>query len=468
MKNLLLIFLLLPFIGNGQLLKSAGWEASESLGSIGYVEGCCSYSVTKSDSVKHSGSLSGRFELRSTDPVTNSKRAEQTFYNNVTNPNVDVRWYDFWLFIPNDPAWLTDVKEEVIWQFHDKGPNCSASPVLAMEIINNSYRIRSRYSVADYCNTGNRVERPAVGLGSIAGDKGKWVRWTIYANFVSNSNGFYYIYKNGVEVDKLLNAPMSYVGSQYPYMKGGIYKWVWTGSGSTSNRRIIYWDDLRIYGKNTTYNDIFGTPTNIKPVVSAGPDKNLTYGTTSTVPNGSATDADGSIVSMNWSQVSGPSTVTFSSTSVTGPTVGNLVSGTYELRFRATDNAGDSAIDFMQIIVAPPMPNVPPTVDASSTQTFYNGHITQFTLTAVVGDPDGPTPSVVWSQVAGPTSTITSPTAPTTTVTGITDGDYVYQIKVTDSSGDYVIQEVSVKVATHRIITIIPGQKVIFKAGISL
>lgn len=354
-----------------QLLKSAGWEASESLSSIGYVEGCCSYSVTKSDSVKHSGSYAGRYELRSTDPVTNSKRAEQTFYNNVTNPNVDVRWYDFWLFIPNDPAWLTDVKEEVIWQYHDKGPTCSASPVLSLEIINNTYRIRTRYSTADYCNTGNRVERTPVYLsGNIQGDKGKWVRWTVYANFTADNNGFAYVYKNGTEVFKIVNSPMSYVGSQYPYMKGGIYKWVWTGSGSTSNRRIIYWDDLRIYGKNTTYNDIFGTPVNIKPVVNAGPDKNLTYGTSSTVPNGSATDADGTIASLNWSQTSGPNTVTFSNTAVTSPTVGNLITGTYTLRFRATDNAGDSAIDYMTITVAAAAPDLPPTVDATSTQNF--------------------------------------------------------------------------------------------------
>jgi hypothetical protein len=465
--RLIIFFLALAFDVSAQLLKSAGWEASESLGSIGYVEGCCSYSVTKSDSVKHSGSYSGRYELRSTDPVTNSKRAEQTVWNNSSNPNTSTRWYDVYMMIPNDPAWLNDPKAESIWQFHDKSSGCSASPPLNIEIRNSTYYIDTRYSTADYCVTGNRIERTPVAIGSINGDKGKWVRWTINYYPIANNTGYIYVYKDGVEVFKLVNAYTNYVGSQFPYFKIGVYKWTWTSSGSTSTRRTLYVDDLKIYGSSTTKDDIFPPTTNIKPVVNAGPDKNLTYGTTSTVPNGSATDADGIISSLKWEQIGGPNTVTFSSTSTTSPTVGNLITGTYQLRFRATDNAGDSAVDYMTITVAAAAPNLPPTVDATSTQNFYS-RTDQITLSAVIGDPDGPTPTLVWTQLTGPVSTITAPTAATTTVTGIVDGDYVFLITVTDSSGDSISQEVSVKVSTWRIITITPGVKVIFRPSTSL
>ncbi|RYY95376.1 MAG: T9SS type A sorting domain-containing protein, partial [Chitinophagaceae bacterium] len=81
-------------------------------------------------------------------------------------------------------------------------------------------------------------------------------------------------------------------------------------------------------------------PANEPPVADAGTDKTITLPTNSTVLNGSGSDADGTIASYAWSQVSGPSTATFSSKTVAAPTVSGLVQGTYVFALVVKDNAG--------------------------------------------------------------------------------------------------------------------------------
>src|SRR6476661_8891420 len=58
-----------------------------------------------------------------------------------------------------------------------------------------------------------------------------------------------------------------------------------------------------------------GTGTNQAPTVNAGADQTITLPTNSVTVTGTATDADGSIASYQWSQVSGPSTATIANTS---------------------------------------------------------------------------------------------------------------------------------------------------------
>ncbi|TCJ13498.1 T9SS type A sorting domain-containing protein, partial [Flaviaesturariibacter flavus] len=100
---------------------------------------------------------------------------------------------------------------------------------------------------------------------------------------------------------------------------------------------------------------------NQPPVANAGPDVTITLPTSSATLNGSGTDAGGSIAGYSWSQVSGPNTATFSSKTVSNPTVSGLVAGTYVFALVVTDNQGaTSAAD--QVAVA---------VIAAPVTTFY-------------------------------------------------------------------------------------------------
>ncbi|RSK39484.1 PKD domain-containing protein [Hymenobacter perfusus] len=84
-------------------------------------------------------------------------------------------------------------------------------------------------------------------------------------------------------------------------------------------------------------------PTNQLPTATAGPDVVLTLPTSSTTLAGSGTDPDGTISSYAWSQLSGPNTAAFSSTTVAAPTINGLVAGSYTFSLVVKDNAGASS-----------------------------------------------------------------------------------------------------------------------------
>jgi len=90
---------------------------------------------------------------------------------------------------------------------------------------------------------------------------------------------------------------------------------------------------------------------NALPMVNAGNDQSITLPVSSVQLSGSATDADGSIASYNWSKISGPSQFTFGSTSVANPVVSNLAQGTYTFSLTVTDNQGATATDDVNVVV---------------------------------------------------------------------------------------------------------------------
>ncbi|MBZ4394127.1 discoidin domain-containing protein [Myxococcus sp. MISCRS1] len=101
---------------------------------------------------------------------------------------------------------------------------------------------------------------------------------------------------------------------------------------------------------------VFGTPhateVNIPPVANAGPDQAITLPTNSVTFSGGATDADGTVVSLAWTQVSGP-TATLSGVSTATLSVTGLTVGTAVFRLTATDNDGATGTDEVSVTVAP-------------------------------------------------------------------------------------------------------------------
>lgn len=104
-----------------------------------------------------------------------------------------------------------------------------------------------------------------------------------------------------------------------------------------------------------TYNYLNGfvlTETlNKAPVVNAGANKAITLPTSSVTLSGTATDADGTIATYKWTQVSGPAAATFGTATSASTTVSNLKQGTYVFRLTATDNKGATARDDVAIVV---------------------------------------------------------------------------------------------------------------------
>jgi hypothetical protein len=114
---------------------------------------------------------------------------------------------------------------------------------------------------------------------------------------------------------------------------------------STATAHTYYIDSLAA-SDVTTFLGPFGA--NTPPTVSAGADQSVTANTLVTL-TGSASDADGSIASQGWTQISGP-TVTLGGSGATRtftPTDGNV----FVFQFEATDDDGASNNDTCTIRV---------------------------------------------------------------------------------------------------------------------
>jgi hypothetical protein len=148
------------------------------------------------------------------------------------------------------------------------------------------------------------------------------------------------------------------------------------------------------------------TPTNQAPTVNAGPDVQGNEGT-SLVINGSASDSDGTIVSYQWTQVSGPQiNANFANTAspnVLLPLVDS--DSVVELRLTVEDNDGAESSDTVQItIINLTNNNVPPTVDAGEDIVVSSG--SNVSLNGQASDIDGTIVEFEWTQLSGELVTI--------------------------------------------------------------
>lgn len=178
------------------------------------------------------------------------------------------------------------------------------------------------------------------------------------------------------------------------------------------------------YTNNTT-----STTTNATPTVSAGGDKSLILPTNYVALQGSASDADGTIASYQWSKISG-STATLSGTTSSKLNASNLVAGSYYFRLTVKDNKGATKSDDVKVTVN--SSNIAPVAKAGSDKTIGT------TSTKLYGsgtDADGTIAYYKWKKISGPSSSINYVSTPTLSVTSMLDGTYVFQLTVTDNKG---------------------------------
>jgi gliding motility-associated-like protein len=185
-------------------------------------------------------------------------------------------------------------------------------------------------------------------------------------------------------------------------------------------------------------------PPNDPPVANAGPDVNVTLPTTTASLVGSGTDSDGTIASYQWKKLSGTGSTIASPTSANTDITG-LSAGTYTFELTVTDDKGVKGSDQVTVNVFPAA-NVPPTANAGTdisitlptSSTALNGSGT---------DTDGTIASYGWEQVSGPNAaTFSSITAQAPTISGLTDGIYIFTLSVTDNSGAKGTDQVQVTV----------------------
>ena len=179
---------------------------------------------------------------------------------------------------------------------------------------------------------------------------------------------------------------------------------------------------------------------NATPTANAGPDQTIT---TSTVNlSGSGTDADGTITSYAWKWVSGPNTPTIVSSNSSSTSVTGLQAGTHVLSLTVTDNKGATNTDMLSVVVL----NATPTANAGADQSI----ILPVNITSLAGsgtDQDGTVVNYNWTKLSGPSSyNIVNASSPVTDVSGLVQGVYKFELKVTDNNGAIGLDTVQITV----------------------
>jgi hypothetical protein len=220
------------------------------------LEICRPTALTISSEVKaRKGNREARFELAKSD-VTN--------YNGFSRAEIHIdcptnaeNWYAFSNYLRTD--FVADPLAENIAQWHDV-PDWNLgeswrSPPISLGIVNDRYYVKILWAAAPVNTNDTKDGEKDIDLGPI--DKGKWNDWVFHIKFSYKSDGILEIYKNKVKIYSLYG-PNSFNDKYYPYFKIGIYKWGWNGwaSYSPENKRVLYYDEVRIGNQNANLSSV--------------------------------------------------------------------------------------------------------------------------------------------------------------------------------------------------------------------
>ncbi|RYE18109.1 MAG: T9SS type A sorting domain-containing protein, partial [Sphingobacteriales bacterium] len=236
---------------------------------------------------------------------------------------------------------------------------------------------------------------------------------------------------------------------------GTITSYLWTkiagpAAGSISNAtnaattvtgliQGIYYFELRVTDNDAvfardTMQVVVNAAANVAPTANAGTNITIIMPVNFVTLNGSGIDSDGTITAYSWSKIAGPAAGTISNAGAAVTTVTGLTQGNYYFALTVTDNDGATAKDSVLVVVNP-APNVAPSVNAG-----FDGNITLPTNSAVLNgsgtDSDGTITSYFWTKISGPAAGIVSnPTTALSSATGLVQGIYRFELRVTDNNG---------------------------------
>ncbi|ASZ13135.1 PKD domain-containing protein [Chitinophaga sp. MD30] len=186
---------------------------------------------------------------------------------------------------------------------------------------------------------------------------------------------------------------------------------------------------------------------NQPPVANAGGDKSIQLPVTTVQLDGSASnDPDGTIVSWQWTKISGPAGGTISSPNQAKTNITALQAGVYIYELTVTDNAGAQSKNRATVTVVP-VANKPPVAEAGTDKAIQLPVNTAQLDGSASSDPDGSIVGWQWTKISGAAGgVISNATQAKTDITGLQAGVYVYELTVTDDGGEKATDRVTVTV----------------------
>lgn len=238
-----------------------------------------------------------------------------------------------------------------------------------------------------------------------------------------------------------ISSPASSATAVSGLSTAGIYQFELT---VVDNRAAIHKDIINI---NVTAGPLPPPPAvNLPPVANAGNDISIMLPLNQTTLVGAAsTDADGTITSYKWTKVSGPSSYNIVNSTGVNTLVTDLVQGRYEFKLQVTDNKGATANDIVVVLVT--SADKPPVANAGTDITITLP-LNQATLNGSAShDAEGAIINYQWSKIEGPANySIGNVNAVKTIVSNLTEGTYLFTLRVWDSNWTPSDDTVMVKV----------------------
>lgn len=192
-------------------------------------------------------------------------------------------------------------------------------------------------------------------------------------------------------------------------------------------------------GGGTAYDDVQVTVKKaLAPVADAGEDKLVLLPSDTLSLVGRGQDPDGEIVSYRWTERSGATCAmepSFSRLRLSG-----LTSGTYVFSLTVEDNSGLTHSDDVVVNVTQA-----PVVDAGPDQSFAISQA-PITITGSARDADGVISSYRWVQSSGPEAVLDNDTTAAVTISGVSEGIYIFIFSVSDNFGVTATDSVSVTI----------------------
>ncbi|WP_299701334.1 polysaccharide lyase [uncultured Pontibacter sp.] len=309
-------------VGNAtaSLLFSQNFEGSDPLASFHSRETGAAHSLTVVDRPGGGGKTS-RFELRPNDPdVKGSRRVETTV---VEASEVEKEtWYGYDAYFPAD-GYVDEANDEVITQWHQSD---MGSPSASLRTTNGRITMTVR---------NEQDQKEKIDLGPVT--KNKWLNIVVHMVHSHGSDGLTEIWIDGKQV--LSRKGGNLFDGALPKWKIGIYKSRWASEATTVDKRVLYFDNVRVGTAGTTLADMTSStvtaPTVSEPELT--PEPTPTAPTTDPQPGTSVTEGAGSVTLIDANadkdlfQLTDGSTVSFSAM------------GTKKLNFRANFDPATTA-----------------------------------------------------------------------------------------------------------------------------
>lgn len=252
MKSLSVIFWFLLGLGSVELLEKKSYpggnnfnepyllfeenfEGNDPLATVHNIETGMDHSLTVVPEPLYPNNHAARFELRESDPlVKRGSRAEITIVKGEENQIPKNTWYSFDVYFPSD-GYKDEEDTDLINQWHQEG-----TPSSSIRIKNGRFQLK----------TGNLVEnRKTIDLGKATKDR--WHNFVIHFIHSDQSDGLIELWLNDEKLIERKGGNM-YEG-HLPKWKLGIYKSTWNDEKTTTDKRVLYFDNIKVGNENSLY-----------------------------------------------------------------------------------------------------------------------------------------------------------------------------------------------------------------------